>query len=87
MIFQKVARLWGTLCHQCRGIETVTKSDKNWIINASYYELLKRWRFAENDLIFQGASGQFYIDNMNYKKSNLSVKETVKISKIIGWDK
>jgi len=66
----------------------MTEGQRIWIINASYYELLKRWRFAEGrDDIFHGESGQFYSDTMNYKKEQLSLNECVRISKLIGWVK
>ncbi len=65
----------------------MTKKQKEWVINASYYSLLKRWRFAkDNDSIFQGESGKFYIEQMSYKKAQLDFDECVRISKQIGWD-
>lgn len=63
----------------------VSDEHKSWIDNASYYELLKRWRFSENDNIFQGITGTYYADVMNIKKRELSINEQVRISKLIGW--
>jgi len=58
-----------------------------WIDNASYYDLLYRWRFSENDNIFQGGSGNYYKEIMQKRKAELSNNECVRISKLIGWTK
>lgn len=59
---------------------------KKWILGASYYDLLKRHRFAKDgDLIFHGESGKFYIKIMGQKCNALENSERVKISKLIGW--
>ena len=66
----------------------MTEGQRLWIINASYYELLKRWRFAEGrDDIFHNASGLYYTKIMNEKQNALSHSECVRISKLIGWKK
>jgi len=58
---------------------------KEWIFYASYYDLLKRWRFAENDIIFHGETGKYYAKIMQEKKNQLTHEECVRISKLIGW--
>jgi len=41
---------------------------KEWIDNANYYQLLKRWRFAkDNDIIFISSTGEYYAKIMNQK--------------------
>lgn len=61
-------------------------TEKEWIDNASYEELLKRWRFSSvGDTIFQGEIGKYYSKIMSEKKNNLSHEEQVRISKNIDW--
>jgi len=61
---------------------------KKWILGASYFDLLKRYRFAkDSDKIFHGESGKFYVKIMNEKQLELSNDECVKISKSLGWVK
>ena len=57
-----------------------------WIDEASYEDLLRRWRFAElGDNIFQGEIGQYYSNSMFEKRELLSHEEQVRISKKVGW--
>ena len=64
----------------------MTEDQKKWIDNASYMELLKRWRFSiAADTIFQEDTGTYYATVMNQKKSELSPGEQVATSKAIGW--
>lgn len=66
----------------------MTEGQRLWINNANYYQLLKRWRFAEGrDDIFHGKSGEYYKKIMNQKSNALENSERVRISKLIGWDK
>lgn len=61
-----------------------TEKMKNWIDNASYYQLLDRWRNAvSGDPIFIGEVGLYYKKVMLEKKP--SNQEHTKISKEIGW--
>lgn len=62
-------------------------SYKKWIDTASYMDLLRRWRFAENDPIFIGEIGSYYENKINEMRNNLSPGEHAAISKIIGWEK
>lgn len=60
--------------------------DKVWMDNASYAELLRRWRFAPaGDPIFQGDTGEYYQKVMSEKKNALSHEEQVQTSKNLGW--
>ena len=57
---------------------------KDWIDNASYEELLKRWRFSEaGDPIFTGEIGEYYKQVMNERRD----QNHTTISKKIGWEK
>jgi len=56
---------------------------KNWIDNASYHELLSRWRFAPiGDPLFQGETGKYYSKVMFEKKQTV---DHVQVSKDVGW--
>jgi len=58
---------------------------KKWIDNASYEELLRKWRFAPiGDPYFQGETGDYYSKVMKEKKQNC---DHVQASKKIGWKK
>ena len=62
-------------------------TDREWIMKASYKDLLLRNRFGGiGDHIFQGVIGKFYMEQMSMKRSELSNAEQVQISKQIGWD-
>lgn len=69
-----------------RGLKMINEKDKKWIDNASYEQLLRRWRFRSFDEIFHGETGSYYAKVMAKKR-----KETgdngVSASKRIGWDK
>ena len=60
-----------------------------WIDNASYEELLDKWRNSPsgdgNSIFFQGKIGEHYSKVMEHKKSLLKPDEAVAISKKIGW--
>ena len=57
---------------------------KEWIDKASYYELLKKWRFAPiGDRIFQGELGNYYSDVMAAKRDRCP--DPVMVSKLVGW--
>jgi len=58
----------------------------NWIDNATYSQLLKRWRHAPSgDHMFVGEVGDYYATNMANKKRLLSNEQQVQISKNIGF--
>ena len=58
---------------------------KNEIDNMSYYELLKKWRFAPSgDSILSGDIGEYFSDKMTSKK--YEEKYPTKISELVGWN-
>jgi hypothetical protein len=60
---------------------------KQWIKNASYEQLLSRWRFAPTgDPFFQGAMGDYYRNHMMERRAQIGDVEHSKISKRVGWD-
>lgn len=65
----------------------MTTDEKAWIDNASYEDLLGRWRFAESGSAwFQGATGQYYSDQMAKKRAETQ-DNGVSASKRIGWER
>lgn len=64
----------------------MNEKDKEWIDNATYEELLRKWRFAPlGERIFIGESGEYYRKVMLQKKYKLPHNEVVKASKNVGW--
>jgi hypothetical protein len=58
-----------------------------WIDNASYEQLLRRWRFAPiGSPWFAGKVGEHYVEIMNKRRSETSNCDQVRASKIIGWE-
>jgi hypothetical protein len=56
---------------------------KQWIDNATYEQLLARWRFAAiGDSMFQGETGKYYSKIMFEKQEQV---DHVQASKNIGW--
>lgn len=61
---------------------------KEWIKNASYQEMLEKWRFAPTgDPFFQGEIGKFYSTTMAAKRQEIGLDMASRISKRVGWDK
>ncbi len=59
---------------------------KDWIDNASYEQLLSKWRNAPSgDLFFSGEMGDYYSKAMTKKKEEVGQGEHVRASKSIGW--
>ena len=59
---------------------------KNWIDNASYEQLLSRWRFGTiGDPMFQGETGDYDCEVMKKKRGEVGNEEHVRASKSIGW--
>ena len=57
---------------------------KQWIDDASYEDLLRRWRFSEaGDPIFVGELGEYYKKIMFEKRDKTN---HVAASKKIGWE-
>jgi hypothetical protein len=64
----------------------MTKEQKDWIDNASYEDLLRRWRHAPlGDAFFSGECGDYYKAVFNKKRSETTDGERVAASKRIGW--
>ena len=64
-----------------------TKEMKNWIDNADYESLLRKWRFAPaGDPFFQGKIGGYYSKVMFKKRDEMPEVEHVRISKAVGWE-
>ena len=62
------------------------KEIKDWINNASYKELLRRWRFAPSgDPFFQGKVGDYYAKVMQERRKEIKEAVHVAASKNIGW--
>ena len=63
-----------------------TQDMKNWIDNASYQELLSKWRFAPiGSIWFQGEIGDYYSKVMFKKRNEIGNAASVQTSKNIGW--
>ena len=61
---------------------------KSWINEASYEQLLARWRFSKSDdKMCQGSLGEYFAREMERKGSALSDAERVETSKRVGWEK
>lgn len=64
----------------------IDKSQKEWIDNASYEQLLSRWRFAPvGDPMFQGETGKYYEEIMSIKRKKIGDAAHTRASKNIGW--
>ena len=58
-----------------------------WINNASYQELLSKWRFAKSGSPwFQGDVGKHYSKVIFEKRDKLTNDEQTTASKNVGWD-
>jgi len=63
-------------------------SFEQWLENASYEELLRRWRFAPvGDPAFIGETGKLFSKVLFEKKAKFSPDEQVQASKNVGWGK
>ena len=64
----------------------MNEDHKRWIDNASYYALLKRWRFSSSeDDIFHGTSGEYYSARMMELKNKIGSNAHTMTSKQVGW--
>lgn len=60
---------------------------KKWIDDATYEQLLEKWRFAPTgDPFFNGEIGKYFCHVMYEKKERLSTQDRTDASKTIGWD-
>lgn len=61
---------------------------KNWIDQASYEDLLARWRFAPaGSPWFAGEMGDYYSKVMLRKRDEIGPNGAVRASKVVGWEK
>ena len=61
--------------------------DKEWIDDAPYIALLRKWRHARaGDPMFRDELGDYYAEVMVQKRNELSRDQQVAISKAVGWD-
>jgi len=59
-----------------------------WIDEASYEDLLTRWRFAASgDPFFVGEVGEYYAKIRAERFIEVGAAEHTRISKLIGWNK
>lgn len=59
---------------------------KEWIDDASYEELLRRWRFAPSgDPFFEGEMGEYYSRKIAERRKEVGEEEHTRVSKKIGW--
>lgn len=59
---------------------------KKWIDEASYKELLSKWRFTTSgDPFFQGEMGKYYYKMIAKKREEVGNSVAVAVSKKIGW--
>jgi hypothetical protein len=59
-----------------------------WIDNASYEQLLTKWRFSPiGDPFFVGEVGEHFKNVMAKKRNELGNDEAAEASKRIGWEK
>jgi len=60
---------------------------KDWIDNATYAQLLYKWRLAPvGDPFFQGEVGDYYSEVMARKKREVGDEAHSRASKNVGWD-
>jgi hypothetical protein len=61
---------------------------RDWIDQASYEELLRKWRFAPaGDPFFRGEIGDYYSKIMHARREEISAEDCARASKRIGWEK
>lgn len=66
----------------------IEKSQKEWIDQASYEDLLRRWRFAPSgDPMFRGEAGEYYTKVMAEKRKKIGDAGHTQASKNIGWNR
>lgn len=64
----------------------MTPAQKQWIDEASYEDMLRRWRMSPiGDEIFQGAAGDYFAEVMAEKRKKAGDAEHTAASKRIGW--
>ena len=65
----------------------MSPKQKEWIDNATYIQLLERWRYSPTgDLMFEGDTSQYYSETMRRKRNEVGEEAHVAASKLIGWN-
>lgn len=64
----------------------MSEEHKNWIDDATYEQLLRKWRHAPvGEPMFQGDTGVYYSTVMNEKRTAIGPIAASDASKRIGW--
>jgi hypothetical protein len=64
----------------------MTEDQKNWINNASFETLFRKWRKAPlGDPYLQGECGQYFDKALKEKRKEITDEEYTEISKNLGW--
>ena len=59
---------------------------KTWIDNASYEDMLFKWRFAPTgSLWFQGEVGVYFDETIRKKRAEIGEEAAIRASKSVGW--
>lgn len=60
---------------------------KQWIDNATYSELLTRWRFEPiGSEWFDGELGEYFKQRFFYLRDSMVGEDLIRVSKAVGWD-
>ena len=66
----------------------MTDEHRDWIDNATYEQLLRKWRFAKvGDPMFRDDTGDYYAKARARKKEEVGPEAAVAASKRIGWER
>lgn len=64
----------------------MTPEQKEWIDNASYEELLRKWRYSTfSDPLFHSETGTYFSEALAEYRKTMTTQEKVAISKRIGF--
>lgn len=64
----------------------MTPEQKEWIDNASYEELLRKWRYSTfSDPLFRSETGTYFSEALAEYRKTMTTQEKVAISKRIGF--
>ena len=64
----------------------MTNNQKKLIDDMSYYDMVKKWRFAQiGDILFSGDVGLYFGDSLIKKGKEFTAIKKSEISKSIGW--
>ena len=64
----------------------MTFTQKHWIDNATYEQLLAKWRFAPaGDPLLAGEPGDYFTRVMYMQREAMSPEQHTRASKAVGW--